>query len=193
LTSSSKSVFSHPEPKLTDAIHFRGPETWRGKIKSKRVRKWFDEFLDGQVSLAPADPGSGPLEVSVRIPRWELNGVAEYYGLSGTVLLRRIIAAHIGPSSQADDAIRRAPNSARATERIGRTASAQAKMLSSPEAQQQKSEPAPSIAPNGETRLTILTHVEGVRSLEEIDEAKRRGDGITFEELIRWRAVFERI
>jgi hypothetical protein len=46
--------------------------------------------------------------------------------------------------------------------------------------------------PKPEKRLNIITDVQGVRSLQEIDRAKRRGDGITFEELIRWRAVFER-
>jgi len=46
--------------------------------------------------------------------------------------------------------------------------------------------------PKPKNQLNIITHVQGVRSLQEIDMAKRRGDGITFEELIRWRAVFER-
>jgi hypothetical protein len=95
-TSRSKSVFPPPESNLTDAIHFRVPEIWRGKIKSKRVRKWFTEFLEGRHALALTDPGAGELEVSVRISRRELNAAARRFGISGAVLLRRLIAAQLG-------------------------------------------------------------------------------------------------
>ncbi len=47
--------------------------------------------------LAPRDPGPGPLELSVRISRRELNQAAQRRGMSGTVLLRRLIAAQLEP------------------------------------------------------------------------------------------------
>ena len=78
-----------------DSIHFRGPESWRGRIKSDLVRQWFGEFLAGRAFLAATDPGSGPSELSVRISRPELNRAAGQAKISGVALLRRLIAARI--------------------------------------------------------------------------------------------------
>jgi hypothetical protein len=192
-TFQSKSVFLSPEPSLIDVIHFRVPESWRGKIKSKRVRKWFTEFLEGRAALAEADPGAGSLEVSVRVPRRELNAAAKRYRVSGAVLLRRLISAQIGegrPESKANGPVPIRPT---ASLKIPASLAGLLKKLVVPVPVQP--EPLPlglAEVTKPEKRLNFVTHVEGVRSLQEIDRAKRRGEGITFEELLRWRAVFER-
>jgi hypothetical protein len=192
-TSRPKSVFSPVESNLADAIHFRAPEIWRGRVKSKRVRKWFTKFLEGSGALAPADPGPGPLEVSVRISRRDLNSVARRFGLSGAALLRQLIAAQLWTGSSEGriekpvSIIQKAPVSA--PESLG----AWLQKLIVPTALPPRQFPAvvPAIT-KPQSRLNFITQVQGVRSLQEIDSAKRRGDGITFEELLRWRAVFDR-
>jgi hypothetical protein len=176
-----------------DAIHFRVPEIWRGKVKSKRVRKWFTEFLEGRHALALTDPGAGELEVSVRISRRELNAGARRFGTSGAVLLRRLIAAQLGATisdSRAEQPVARiladpvcAPDPL--------TAWLKKLIVPMPLPAEQRPTGFPEI-PKPEKRLNMITKVQGVRSLQEIDRAKRRGGGITFEELMRWQAVFDR-
>ena len=192
-TFGSKSVFSSPELSLIDPIHFRVPKIWRGKIKSKLVRKWFTEFLAGKRALAETDPGAGSMEVSVRISRRELNAAAKRYGVSAAVILRRLIAGQLG--ERLPEGNRKQPLPVRP-----------ATLLNVPDSLigllNKLIAPAPITAessPMGvadlqqpQKRLNFVTHVDGVRSLQEIDRAKRRGEGITFEELLRWRAVFER-
>jgi hypothetical protein len=192
-TSRSKSVFPPPESNLTDAIHFRAPEVWRGKIKSKRVRKWFSEFLQQRATLAPNDPGAGSLEVSVRISRRDLNSAARRFGVSGAVLLRRLIAAQLGTGSSEHrtkkpvSIIQGAPVSA--PESVA--AWLQKLIVPAPLPARHFPVVTPDL-PKPNNRLNIITQVQGVRSLQEIDRAKRRGAGITFEELLRWRAIYER-
>jgi hypothetical protein len=192
-TSRSKSVCPPPESNLTDAIHFRVPEIWRGKIKSKRVRKWFTEFLEERHALALTDPGAGGLEVSVRISRRELNGAARRFGISGAVLLRRLIAAQLGPAtsdSRAKQPALRIPADPINTP-YPLTAWLKKLIVPAPLPAEQRPIGFPGV-PKPDNRLNMITQVQGVRGLQEIDRAKRREDGITFEELIRWRAVFER-
>ncbi len=191
--SRSKSVFPLPESNLPDTIHFRVPENWRGKIKSKRVRKWFTEFSEGRHALALTDPGAGGLEVSVRISRRELNAVARRYGISGAVLLRRLIAGQLGAAisdSRVKQPVARIPaDPLSAADPL----TTWLKKLIVPARVPAEQRPIgfPDV-PRPQKRLNMTTQVQGVRSLEEIDRAKRRSDGITFEELLRWRAVFER-
>jgi hypothetical protein len=189
-----KHAFAPPAPNLTDAIHFRAPENWRGRIKSKRVRKWFIDFVEGRGALAETDPGPGPFEVSVRISRRELNSAAKRSRITAAVLLRRLIASQIGPKAQRTNITSEAPRNLEASSTTAAEPLASWFMsLVMPTTLQARpmTTDLPDV-PKAEKRLTIVTHVEGVRSLEDIDRAKRRGDGITFEELIRWRAVFER-
>jgi hypothetical protein len=192
-TSRSKSVFPPPESNLTDAIHFRVPENWRGKIKSKRVRKWFTEFLGGRHALALTDPGAGGLEVSVRISRRELNEAAKRFGISGAVLLRRLIAAQLGVPISDSRAMPLAPRVPANPVSAPDPLIAWLKKLIVPALLPAEQRPicVPEV-PKPERRLNMITQVPGVRSLQEIDRAKSRGDGITFEELMRWRAVFDR-
>src|SRR5262249_50920027 len=44
-------------------IYLRCPENWRGKIRSDRVRKLFNEFLRGRMGSLGGDPGWGKFEV----------------------------------------------------------------------------------------------------------------------------------
>jgi hypothetical protein len=192
-TSRSKSAFFASKSNLTDAIHFRAPEIWRGKIKSKRVRKWFTEFLEGRHALALTDPGAGGLEVSVRISRRELNAAARKFGISGAVLLRRLIAAQLGAAISDSRAkppvLRISADPVSAPDPL--TAWLKKLIVPAPLPAERR----PIVFPDArksEKRLNMITQVQGVRSLQEIDRAKRRGAGITFEELMRWRAVFER-
>jgi hypothetical protein len=192
-TFQSKSIFSSSEPNLGDSIHFRVPESWRGKIKSKRVRKWFTEFLEGRAVLAEADPGAGSLEVSVRISRRELNAASNRYGISGAVLLRRLIAIRLGEGCPERKAPQPVPIHAATPVNIPDSLIGWLKKLAVPiPAPGEPSSRGIAHVPKPKKGLNFLTHVEGVRSLQEIDRSKRRGEGITFEELLRWRAVFER-
>jgi hypothetical protein len=192
-TFQSKSIFFSSEPNLGDSIHFRVPEIWRGKIKSKRVRKWFTEFLEGREPLAEVDPGPGSLEVSVRISRRELNAAAKRYQISSAVLLRRLIAVQLGEGRPERKATQPVPIRSATLVSAPDPLTAWLKKVMAPAPVQAQPVPLgiPNV-PNTPKRLNFVTHVEGVRSLQEIDRAKRRGEGITFEELLRWRAVFER-
>lgn len=190
----SKTISPWTKSDLTDAIHFRAPEDWRGKVKSKRVREWFNRFLQARGSLAPRDPGPGSLELSVRIPRRALKDAARRMKISGTVLLRRLIAAQIAPTSFSNAIAKKAPSMpARFRPQPAEQVTSWLTKLTLPTSLPARTLPAALCdVVKAEKRLTIVTQVDGVRSLQEIDRAKRRGDGITFEELIRWRAVFER-
>jgi hypothetical protein len=187
--SQSKTIILSVKSDLTDAIHFRAPENWRGKVKSKRVREWFNRLLDGRSSLAPSDPGPGSLELSVRVPRRALKDAARLMRIPGTVLLRRLIAAQIAPRSSGKAVASEAPRKLPAPTPASEPGSSRLRPTSLPVPMLPS---APCAVRKAEKRLTIVTHVEGVRSLEEIDRAKCNGDGITFEELVRWQTVFER-
>jgi len=82
-----------------DSIHLRCPLSWRGRVRSRQVRKWFRKLEEGQGLLSSSDPGPGPLELSIRLPRGALKRIAVLRRTSGTALLRRLIAAHVQPSS----------------------------------------------------------------------------------------------
>ena len=173
---------------LKDSIHYRGPLSWRGKVRSRPVRKWFKELEEGQGTLAPNDPDPGPLELSVRLPRGALNRAAKLYGASGTTLLRRLIAAHVEPRESP-------PPRATAVVPSGVVSRLQSEGTRPVRAQLPLSASGPVLArseASGAKPLSIVGTVERFRSLEEIGQAMRQGIGITSEELIRWQAVHER-
>jgi hypothetical protein len=168
-----------------DSIHFRVPENWRGKAKSKRVRKWFQRFLDGKISLAPIDPGPGPLELSVRLPRGELKRAAQQFKMPGVSLLRRIIAVQIGCTHPSSVSLRK-PGIADQPSAYTQSKSVVPRRSVWPQASSPASQESIARKP-----LNIVTQVDGYRSLETIGQAIKRGEGITAEELIRWRAVYD--
>jgi len=177
---------SRSEPAALDSIHFRVPENWRRKVKSKRVRKWFRQFLEGKLSLSETDPGAGPLELSVRLPRGELKRAAQLFRIPGVSLLRRIIAPQVGDTHR--------PGVDLTTGQIAATHAAKRQPV--PLAPVRSAGPTLGSEVHVERGvrkpLNIVTHVDGYRSLETIGDAIQGGEGITAEELIRWRAVHER-
>jgi hypothetical protein len=133
------------------------------------------------------------LEVSVRISRREFNAAAKRFGISGAVLLRRLIAAQLGApisDSRAKQPISRIPSS-QVSPPDPLTAWLKKLIVPAPLPAEQRPIGFPEV-PKPEKPLNMITQVQGVRSLQEIDRAKRGGEGITYEELMRWRAVFER-
>jgi hypothetical protein len=169
---------------LKDSIHLRCPLSWRGRVRSRQVRKWFKKLEEGQGPLSPSDPGPGPLELSIRLPRGTLKRIAVLRRTSGTALLRRLIAAHVEPR---ESPIPRAAVDVRSNfvpPSVGRVG-AYSPMTQGPAfgSVPARSEAAPA------KPLTILTTVECYRSLEEIGREIQRGGGITSEESIRWQAA----
>ena len=192
----SKSIDARSQSRLADSVHFRAPEKWRGKINSKRVRGWFKQFLNGQALLSSIDPGPGMLELSVRISRGALNKASERLKMPGVVLLRRLIAAQIEPAevTRTRGAVPCLPGLSGApriqSPRVlpvvrsnllaaGASSSLATKKLIRGAARAQ----------GDRRRLRIVSTVESYRSLGEIGQAMRTGQGITDEELIRWRAA----
>jgi hypothetical protein len=174
---------------LKDSIHLRCPLGWRGRVRSREVRKWFKKLVEGQGPLSASDPGPGPLEISIRLPRGALKRIAVLWRTSGTALLRRMIAAHVEP--------RESPALRGAADVRPSFVSVSTRRVGAYPARAQNPGPAFGVVPaRSETPhrepLTILTAVEGYRSLEEIGRAIQRGRGITAEELIRWQAVYNR-
>ena len=191
----SKTVYPLYQLRLADSVHFRAPEKWRGKINSKRVRSWFKQFLLGQVALSSNDPGPGALELSVRIPRGALNKAAEGLKMPGAVLLRRLIAAQIEPVERArapEPMLRGStpilpaippPGSVPLMKSVVQLAAGAMSSLATKALFQGAT------ARENRTPLQIVSTVSGYRSLGEIGRALRTGEGITDEELIRWRAA----
>lgn len=171
---------------LREAIHFRAPERWRGRVKSHKVRLWFRQFAQWKGELAPKDPGPGPLELSVRIPRRELKQAAKRQGISGTVLLRRLIAAQLEPQ--------KGPKVMES--QAGNISSANPFLRRPPAGAVEVSKPIQTLSPDQNARkpLSIVGagDVPSFRALEQIGHAIRKGAPITEEELLRWRAVFLR-
>ena len=134
-----------------------------------------------------SDPGPGPLELSIRLPRGALKRIAVLRRTSGTVLLRRMIAAHLEPRESPS---RTSPADARSSvaPSMGREATYLFWM--------RLPEPAFGLVPIPAARpirlLSIVTEVHGYRSLEQIGRAIQQGGGVTGEELIRWQAVHQR-
>jgi hypothetical protein len=166
-----------------EPIHFRAPLNWLGLVKSKRVREWFHEFLDGRISLSSSDPGPGPLELSVRLPRGTLRHTARALKVESAVLLRRLIAARMGLTDRA----RQKPGSLALLPRLS-TGPAETAAGSSTKPSPSQAEPLFNVS----RPLKIVTYVDGHRTLDEIGQAIRLGCGVTAEEFIRWRAVYER-
>lgn len=174
---------------LNDSIHLRCPLSWRGRVRSRQVRKWFKKLEDGEGLLSSSDPGPGPLELSIRLPRGALKRVAVLRRTSGTALLRRLIAAHVEPREYP-------PPKAAADVRSSFVSVPTGRVNAYPARTQR---PAPAFGPapaRSEAApakpLTILTTIERYRSLEEIGREIQRGGGITSEELIRWQSVHQR-
>ena len=193
----SKTVYPLYKLRLADSVHFRAPEKWRGKINSKRVRSWFKQFLLGQAALSSSDPGPGALELSVRIPRGALNKAAEGLKMPGAVLLRRLIAAQIEPAERTRVPAPILPGSTTTLPAIPpprivplmksvlQLAAGALSSLATKDLIQG------AVARENRRPLRIVSAVGGYRSLGEIGQAMRTGDGITDEELIRWRAAHE--
>jgi hypothetical protein len=171
---------------LKDSIHLRCPPSWRGRVRSRQVRKWFKKLEEGQAPLSSADPGPGSLELSIRLPRGALKRIAVLRRTSGTSLLRRLIAAQIGPWPSQSPSV-----------------TVPSKVVSVPAGpgEMYAGGPPPGAAfGQVRTRLeaspakpsTILATVDHYRSLEEVGRALQQGGGITYEELLRWRAVYDR-
>ena len=170
---------------LNDFIHLRCPLSWRGRVRSRQVRKWFKKLEEGQSLLSSSDPGPGPLEVSIRLPRGALKRVAVLRRTSGTALLRRLIAAHVEPREYP-------PPKATAEGRPGVSAPAVPVAMHPARTQPTGAASGSFAARSGAAPakpLTILTAVEHYRSLEEIGREIQQGGGVTSEELIRWQAA----
>jgi hypothetical protein len=171
---------------LNDSIHLRCPLSWRGRVRSRQVRKWFKKLEEGQGLLSSSDPGPGPLELSIRLPRGALKRVAVLRRTSGTALLRRLIAPHVEA--------RESPPPRAATDVRASFVSVSTGRVNAYPARAQRPAPAfGSVPARSEAApakpLTILTTMEHYRSLEEIGQAIQRGGGVTSEELIRWQAI----
>lgn len=127
----------------------------------------------------------------MRIPRRALNKVAERLKIPAAVLLRRLIAAQIEPSERTRAAPHILPllttavpvKTARIVPLVKSALQLAAAAASSSITRELK-------AQEGRKRLRIVSTVGRHRSLGEIGEAMRRSEGITDEELIRWRAVY---
>ena len=126
------------------------------------------------------------MELSVRLPRGELKRAAQLFRIPGVSLLRRIIAAQIGDTHR--------PSVRQKTAQIAAPPSPNRQPVSLAPVRS----PGPPLGSEAHSErgvrkpLSIVTHVDGYRSLETIGQAIQRGEGITAEELIRWRAVHER-
>jgi hypothetical protein len=182
---------------LADPIHFRVPDHWRGRVKSRQVRKWFNELEEGQVSLASHDPGPGRLELSIRIPRLALKQAARRLGISGTTLLRRLIAPHVEPRYHQPARVAQLPISRPSVPvpALPSSFSRATRPTASPTVARQRVSASGQIQAGSEAQLRqplILPTVDGLRSLEEIGHAMHEGTGITGEEFIRWKAVHSR-
>lgn len=171
---------------LNDSIHLRCPLSWRGRVRSRQVRKWFKKLEDGQGLLSSSDPGPGPLELSIRLPRGALKRIAVLRRTSGTALLRRLIAAHVQPREYPPPrAATDAPSSVASISSV----TAYPARIPQPESavgsvRSQAAPPKP--------HLTILATIERHRTLEEIGREIQRGGGVTYEELLRWQVVYDR-
>lgn len=174
---------------LKDSIHLRCPLSWRGRVRSRQVRKWFKKLEEGQGRLSSFDPGPGPLELSIRLPRGALKRAAVLRRTSGTALLRRLIAAYVEP--------RESPSPRAAVDVRSNFVSPSVGSVGAYSPRTRPPGPAfGSVPVRSEAApakpLTILTTVERYRSLEEIGREIQRGGGITSEELIRWQSVHQR-
>ena len=179
--------------RLADSVHFRAPEKWRGKINSKRVRGWFEQFLLGQAALSSSDPGPGALELSVRIPRGALNKVAEGLKIPSAALLRRLIAAQIEPEkrTRVPAPILRGSTStlpAIPPPRVVPLVKSVLQLAGGALSSRVTNDLIQGAAAQGD-RIRIVSTVGGYRSLNEISRALRTGGEITDEEFIRWRAA----
>ena len=181
---------------LRDAIHFRAPQRWRGKVKSRKVRDWFRQSAQWPGALAPADPGPGPLELSVRIPRRELKQAAQRLGISGTVLLRRLIAAQLEPQQglKAGSMELRVPKLSIPVINQASSIPSANVLLRKPAGVLPASKPTQTFSPSQNAPkpqfVAPAGEVRGVRSLEQIGQAMREGVPITGEELRRWQLAF---
>lgn len=182
---------------LADSIHFRVPDGWRGRVKSRQVRKWFKELEEGQGSLASNDPGPGRLELSVRLPRLALKQAARRLGISGTTLLRRLIAPHVEPGSHQSARGAQPPISRPSVPvpALSSSFSVATRPIASPTVARQRVAASGQIHAGSEASrkpLVILATIDRYRSLEDIRHAMHEGSGITGEEFKRWQAAFER-
>jgi hypothetical protein len=82
---------------------FRVPEHWAGRLDSKRVQKWLQEYLKRPV-LLPPDPGAGKLRISISLSDETSKIIHSVKEGPISASLRRIISKHI------DQSVRTKPN-----------------------------------------------------------------------------------
>lgn len=78
----------------------RLPATWAGKLDSQIVRNWLEEFLKSPTTLLPADPGPGPLRISISLPTEAEAIIRRVKKGAISREFRRIIRAKLEPVDQ---------------------------------------------------------------------------------------------
>jgi hypothetical protein len=79
---------------------FRVPERWVGKIDSKSVQLWLNEYLKNPVVLPP-DPGAGKLRISISLPDPTLKIIRRVKEGSISGALRRIVSRRLDKTLEA--------------------------------------------------------------------------------------------